>query len=143
MLKFYDTAHPTLFPHHNNQNVGASSHTAVQVFDEINPDNQQPGQRGEGAEPIKRAVKEAFQLPHRKLDSSVTDGDSSVWQTYRRAEPGERPGTGSGAGILVEKWLAPGAGWPLQQQERVITHKHTLCHTPVEEQTEAGREGRP
>ncbi|TNN62404.1 hypothetical protein EYF80_027415 [Liparis tanakae] len=45
-----------------------------------------------GAEPINRAVKEAFHWPSRKLDSRVTDGDSSVWQTDRRAEPEkERP----------------------------------------------------
>lgn len=73
---------------------------------------------------------------------SPTGGNSSVWQTYRRTEPGERPGTGSGGGsILVEKWLAPGAGWPLQRQRGEITQSDALCHTPVEEQAEAGRGG--
>lgn len=84
----------------------------------------------EGAEPIKRAVKEAFHWPSRKLDSSVTDGDSLVWQTYRRAELGERLGTGSGAGVLVGQWLAPGPGWPLRwQRGRSHTHTHTLPHS--------------
>lgn len=36
---------------------------------------------GGGIRSIKRAVKGAFHLPHRKLDSRVTDGDSSIWQT--------------------------------------------------------------
>lgn len=49
-------------------------------------------------------------------------GDSSVWQTYRRAEPGERLGTARGAGILVERW-----GWHQEQAvaEREITHTHS------------------
>lgn len=110
-----------------------------QVFDVINPEFVTSSLDTEQeSRPIKRAVKEAFHLPCRKLDSSVTDGDSSVWQTYRRAEQGDRPGTGIVAGILVEKWLAPGAGWPLQWQ-RGRSHNNTLCHTPVEEQWLAGR----
>lgn len=40
-----------------------------------------------GAEPIKRAVKEAFHWPGGKSDSRGPDGDSSAWQTYSRAEP--------------------------------------------------------
>ena len=51
-------------------------------------------------------------------------GDSSAWQTYRRAEPGERLGTGSGAGILVEQWLAPAA-----READHTTHTHTNTHT--------------
>lgn len=66
-----------------------------------------------GVELIKTAVKETFHWPSGKLDSSVPDGGSSAWQTYRRAEPGERLGTGRGAGILVERWLAPRPSWPL------------------------------
>lgn len=42
-----------------------------------------------GAKPIKRAVKEAFHGPRRKLDRTISDGDSSAWQTLRRAEPGK------------------------------------------------------
>ena len=68
--------------------------------------------------------------PRRKLDRSAPDGDSSAWQTHRRAEPGERLGTGSGASILVEQWLAPAAGWSLQWQKgRSLLHTHTHIHT--------------
>lgn len=73
----------------------------------------------EGSRSIKRAVKDAFHLPHRKLDSRVTDGDSSIWQTYWRAE--QRPGTGSGAGILGE------SGW---HQEQACLHSgREISHT--------------
>lgn len=83
-----------------------------------------------GVELIKTAVKETFHWPSRKLDSSVPDGGSSAWQTYRRAEPGERLGTGSGAGILVKQWLAPRPSWPLQwQRGRSHTYTHTLPHS--------------
>lgn len=73
----------------------------------------------EGSRSIKRAVKDAFHLPHRKLDSRVTDGDSSIWQTYWRAE--QRPGTGSGAGILGE------SGW--HQEQACLYGGRDLTHT--------------
>lgn len=79
-------------------------------------------------------------------------GCSSVWQTRRRMELGERPGTGSGnesggggggGSILVERWLArAGAGWATPATDREeITQSDALRHTPVEEPAE-GRSGR-
>lgn len=83
-----------------------------------------------GAEPIKRAVKDVFHEPSRKMDSSVPDGDSSAWQTYRRVQSGEPLGTGRAAGFLVEQELAPGAGWPLLWQRcKAETNTQTLPHS--------------
>lgn len=72
---------------------------------------------------------------------------SSVWQTHRRTELGERPGTGSGddsgGGILLEKWLASRSrpGHSSHRQRGEITQSDALRHTPVEERT-GGRLGR-
>lgn len=123
-------------------------------------DRWQLGRRAEEAEPIKRAVKEAFHGLRRKLDGSVTDragvgskggtgrvARSSVWQTHRRTELGERPGTGSGddsgGGILLEKWLASRSrpGHSSHRQRGEITQSDALRHTPVEERTGGRRWG--
>lgn len=119
-------------------------------------DRWQLGSRGEEAEPIKRAVKEAIHAPGRKLDGSVTDwagwvcvgGSGGVGEAALQS--GRHAGGQSWASALALEvattvaaafwwrsgWRA-GAGWATPATDREeITQSDALRHTPVEEPAE-------